>query len=93
MDEKHSPIPWAISDGHKGLIYCRVGKDTREVGRCGMGTDRQANANAAFIVRAANNFDALVACLKDAVAPFQGDQSPPRWVSVARAVLDRAEAV
>lgn len=34
---------------------------------------------------------ALLESLKDAIAPFAGDQSPPRWVGVARAVIAKVE--
>ena len=77
MEAEHTPTPWSIErNKERGIIWIDA-LDAPSEGiadlyhRHGIGTEdfvakRDAEANAAFIVRACNSFDALVAALKEA---------------------------
>jgi hypothetical protein len=72
---EHTPTPWVIPTGiQNGFIIC-AGDDPDKpgeilmvlrapYGRKGVLTDLAINANAAFIVKAVNNHEALVKALK-----------------------------
>ncbi|HYD06525.1 MAG TPA: hypothetical protein VEC60_12410 [Reyranella sp.] len=86
---KHTPTPWVRSGN---LLH--VGTSTRAKNRIAatFRYDDNADANAAFIVKAVNAHDELVAALTR-IRDFDRDVTGgPEMVAIARAALAKAEA-
>jgi hypothetical protein len=93
---KHTPTPYAtdnvvivndwepahvkITNGRKIIAKASYGK-----------TDAERRANAAFIVKACNNHDALLIALKRVVCGFDGLNDMPFAIDNARHVLKGAK--
>jgi hypothetical protein len=99
MSAAHTPTPWEL--GGKATIRSAV--TPRYVATLENNSERAANA--AFIVRAVNNFDSLVAALKEAdswldaaLGMVERGDGPPNWDGirehriVIRAALAKAES-
>lgn len=101
----HSPLPWALSAAYDHLV---CGPDGRAIFECwfrghkypGIGAD--ARANAAFIVRACNSHDDLLAAAKVMervfnLAILNGQLSPgtenSEIANAMRAAIVKAEGV
>ena len=75
-DTKHTPTPWAV-DGRFGIVATEILNDgkphVRDVATAGAPwrTTEDNVANAAFIVKAANSHDALVAAAKWAIRALE----------------------
>jgi len=90
---KHTPTPWKVGGKNNNLIYGRKNVGTEEAEELPPDVDVE---NAAFVVRAVNSHDALVAALEGMLARFGHDN----WRSVhdvaavneARAALALAKA-
>lgn len=72
QERKHSPLPWAIINAVEGHIVTTGEPEYRDrtglaIVRSwkGMPTEKEAEANAAFIVRACNNHHKLVEALRE----------------------------
>lgn len=80
---QHTPLPWKQHTGN-GKTYANVrGADDRWVADCGSRSDDIAQANAAFIVRACNCHDDLLAALQNALASLHILPMPQLDSSVA----------
>ena len=57
--QKHTPTPWKQHET-EGKIYASIrGADNSTIADCGSRSDKQAQANAAFIVTACNAHEAI----------------------------------
>jgi hypothetical protein len=96
---RHTPTPWSLQNG---LICALNGRAIIDPGHIAGETEEECEANAAFIVRAVNNHEALVESLKGFLSPFDGwdmenffkraDPATLVRVTKARAALANAEA-
>ena len=95
----HTPTPWFVHDGNRNLVVTATNCIVADA----LGTDFDSEterANAAFIVRAANSHDQLVALLEEVVEAYEAhDRSAfcqagadNDLVKRARAALAAAEA-
>jgi hypothetical protein len=64
-DTNHTPTPWALSDRFREDIVDREGELLASAYSMDIGGDHAAAANAAFIVRAVNSHEQLVAALAE----------------------------
>lgn len=95
----HTPLPWHIElDLHGYSIW--GGRTSREIDRvanlCGdKDFDHIANANAAFIVKAVNNYDQMLAALRKIADPLgfplQSSGDVERLTDCAREAIAKAE--
>lgn len=99
---EHTPGPWRMADDYdeKDIsIGVRANGFPFEYqpARAGGHDQKEAEANAAFIVKACNSFDELVSALQDCLAALDnqavvnGGEAYPAARSIARAALARAE--
>jgi hypothetical protein len=82
MSAQHSPTPWSIDSRQKYLVTCgKPHVDRARVASCASyDNGSRAEANAAFIVRAVNAHDELVAALRpfaSLLRHFDGRASRP----------------
>ena len=82
----HTPTPWDRDEGDF-TIYSL--EDSSEIASMTSDDAVLDDANAAFIVRACNSFDDLVAALARCEAMVSTDQGPPNWDWI-RSVLKNA---
>lgn len=93
---KHTPTPWAFEPDHSKrdgsqFIFSDADRDTWVATAENRETNgAEASANAAFIVRACNSHDALVAALRE-IAAMNGTYCGVA-VETARAALAAAES-
>lgn len=88
-----TPTPWVISP----YFSARIEHGTRAIATTMMAdsTDEEADANAAYIVKAVNCHVILVGALKEIVAVYQravDDVDPHYLVNIASCALDDAGA-
>jgi hypothetical protein len=90
----HYPTPWSVSPvttGQRGFdILCDVRTTPN---KWSIAASSQEQANAAFIVKACNNFDGLLAALEllvADVADYETWQRPCHAVDVAKAAIAKA---
>lgn len=92
--DAHSPTPWSVRPAHDGSFVIATGREAEGgvVARRNSGSGTSL-ADAAFIVRAANSHDELVAALSALLAAYEyrvGDGLTP-LITNARAALAKAE--
>ena len=92
MNTKHTPLPWTAE------VHHIVSRDTDGIARnndnssvaVAHGPDKESNA--AFIVRACNAHDELVAALESALKTAEFEGAAPRpWHFAARAAITKAK--
>ena len=95
---EHTPLPWMVTTENKGAIpeHFRPYVITNQTGdqviaRLPDGRGREETANAALIVRAVNEREELIACLRDLVAADNCNYD--RAVMRSEGYFDRARAV
>ena len=91
----HTPTPWVCGPEYEDGNPTYIHKDGHAIADCSMGYGVEDDANAAFIVKAVNNHDALVQALQalvDNVNDYERvnnlSPNPPRtecWDTVAHA--------
>ncbi len=90
---KHTPTPWSHWDGSNRFgLY--IGVNYIPIGECGAGskiTSEVTKANAAFIVRAVNAHDELVAALEEALEALMFTNARSTAATNARAALAKAK--
>lgn len=92
MSTQHTPTPWRTTNDHANKICDQVGK---KIAVCpthaggGQWRDREeADANAAFIVRACNAHEELVAAADEALNTLIGCCIPAGGCDDRKAILD-----
>lgn len=80
-EPRHTPGPWRRNSSYRRAICTEEGTEV-----CVVTSGAAGGANTDLIVQAPE----LAACLADFLREWEGDQSPPRKVVNARAVLARA---
>lgn len=99
---QHSPLPWFTQDGGLNVFSPRSATNQRvpAVARCGnthgIGDAGETDkANAAMIVKAVNNHQALVdaldACAEYILETLDADDPAPRCVNVARGLIEQVK--
>lgn len=78
----HSPLPWKVGDRQRGLV---TDSNSQFVFKCFVGENRDRDA--AFIVRAVNYHEEMLAALKGLCDELDKD-TPDNWRAVRLAALD-----
>ena len=99
MTTKHTPGPWVWHEQGEANEYCLLASGQKWViafRQNGELMPERQRANAAFIVRACNSHDDLLAALVGAEAfmsgiPDTSDLYPREWLKVVRAAITRAK--
>ena len=81
---KHTSTPW------RNACFQVYGSGNSRIAHTGMGQlppsrSTESEANAAFIVRAVNSYDALVTALEDAIAAIRPSAGPEEKLNAERA--------
>jgi len=91
QDIRHTPAPWKVAKlgqhwNNPQLQHLAIhfGEDEENV------CDTVYEVADAYLIAAAPE---LLRSLLDAIAPFNGDDCPPRWVSIARKAIDKARGI
>ncbi|MFK4647174.1 hypothetical protein ABIF96_005748 [Bradyrhizobium ottawaense] len=89
---EHTPTPWVAEPEYENGNPTYIHKDGHGIADCSMGYGMEDDANAAFIVKAVNNHEALVDRLKEARLQIEYMHSKFDETGTGNAVLARINA-